>query len=72
MGVFPAYLNLTLMVLFNLSEGSILRQESIFWVLYASTWVLTTRWLELATSPAASHLPAHFNEPEMRHGYVLV
>jgi len=71
MGVFPL-IYLTLMVLFNLSEGSILRQESIFWVLYASTWVLTTRWLELATSPVGSHLPAHYSEPEMRPGYASV
>lgn len=47
LGVFPL-LYLTFMILFNCSEGSIIREENIFWVLYATMWVLTTRWLSLA------------------------
>jgi exopolysaccharide production protein ExoQ len=47
LGVFPL-LYLTFMILFNCSEGSIIREENIFWVLYAAMWVLTTRWLSLA------------------------
>jgi O-antigen ligase len=51
MGLFPL-LYLSFMLLTNCSEGTILKDESIFWVLYAAIWVLTTRWLELASSPA--------------------
>jgi exopolysaccharide production protein ExoQ len=51
LGLFPlSYL--TFMLLFNLSEGSIIREESIFWILYAAIWVLTTRWLDLADEAA--------------------
>lgn len=71
LGVFPL-IYLTLMIIFNLSEGSILKQESIFWVLYASTWVLTTRWLELATSPAGQRARMHVMEREMRPGFASV
>lgn len=57
LGLFPL-LYCVFMILFNFSESSILKQESVYWVLYAATWVLTTRWLALAaragrTVPAA-------------------
>jgi O-antigen ligase len=61
LGLFPlSYLSF--MLLFNLSEGSIIREESIFWIFYTVTWVLTTRWLDLArdavrrTDPTARSL----------------
>lgn len=64
LGVFPL-IYLSLMIVFNLSEGSILRQENLLWVLYAATWVLTTRWLELATSPAGQAVRARVSGAEM-------
>jgi exopolysaccharide production protein ExoQ len=51
LGLFPL-LYLSFMLLTNCTEGTILRDESIFWVLYAAIWVLTTRWLDLAGSRA--------------------
>ena len=69
LGVFPL-VYLTLMILFNLSEGSILRQESIFWVLYATTWVLTTRWLKLATSPTSQLTQTQFARVEAQPSVV--
>ena len=51
LGLFPL-LYLAFMVLFNCSEGTIIRDESIFWVMYATIWVLTTRWLDLAEAAA--------------------
>jgi len=54
LGLFPL-LYLSFMFLTNCTEGTILRDESIFWVLYAAIWVLTTRWLELASLPAMQH-----------------
>ena len=56
-GLFPL-LYLSFMIVFNFSESSILKQESVYWVLYAATWVLTTRWLELAAlspGPSSAH-----------------
>jgi O-antigen ligase len=56
MGLFPL-LYLSFMLLTNCTEGTILRDESVFWVLYAAIWVLTTRWLglaEAASRPAAT------------------
>ena len=47
LGLFPL-MYLSFMLFFNFSEGSIIREESIFWILYAGIWVLTTRWLGLA------------------------
>lgn len=46
-GLFPL-LYLSFMVLSNCSEGTFLKQESMFWVLFVGIWVLTTRWLQLA------------------------
>jgi len=52
LGLFPL-LYFSFMILFNFSESSILKQESVYWVLYAATWVLTTRWLQLAVTAAS-------------------
>jgi exopolysaccharide production protein ExoQ len=67
-GVFPL-IYLSLMILFNLSEGSILRQESLLWVLYAAIWVLTTRWLELATSPEGQRVRTQFGGAGVNPGF---
>jgi len=48
-GLFPL-VYFSFVIVFNISEGSILKQESLIWVLYAATWVLTTRWLQLVVS----------------------
>jgi exopolysaccharide production protein ExoQ len=57
LGLFPL-VNLGLMFFFNLSEGSIIREESNIWVLYIAIWVLTTRWLALAeTAPGRAPIP---------------
>jgi exopolysaccharide production protein ExoQ len=53
LGLFPI-LYFSFMILFNFSESSILKQENIYWVLYAATWVLTTRWLALAATLAST------------------
>jgi exopolysaccharide production protein ExoQ len=47
LGLFPL-MYMSFMILFNFSEGSIIREENLFWVLYVGLWVLTTRWLGLA------------------------
>jgi exopolysaccharide production protein ExoQ len=52
LGLFPM-LYLSFMILFNFSEGSIIREENLFWVLYATMWVLTTRWLDLKQAKVA-------------------
>jgi exopolysaccharide production protein ExoQ len=52
LGLFPM-LYLSFMILFNFSEGSIIREENLFWVLYATMWVLTTRWLDLKQAKMA-------------------
>jgi exopolysaccharide production protein ExoQ len=52
-GLFPL-LYLSFMVLSNCSEGTFIKQESMFWVLFVAIWVLTTRWLHLADASAAS------------------
>jgi exopolysaccharide production protein ExoQ len=57
LGLFPL-LYFTFLILFNLSEASILKQESMFWVLYVACWILTTRWLELAATASASTTPS--------------
>ena len=41
---------LSFVILTNCSEGTILKQESMFWVLYATFWAVTTTWLELGRS----------------------
>lgn len=50
---------LSFMFLFNLTEGSILRQDSIFWVLYVATYVFvivkTDRMLQPELAPAQAH-----------------
>jgi exopolysaccharide production protein ExoQ len=56
LGLFPV-LYFSFMIVFNFSESSILKQENIYWVLYAATWVLTVRWLALAER-AAETVPA--------------
>jgi exopolysaccharide production protein ExoQ len=53
LGLFPM-LYLCFMILFNFSEGSILREENLFWVLYATMWALTTRWLDLKQAAATA------------------
>jgi O-antigen ligase len=66
LGLFPL-LYLTFMILFNCSEGSIIREENMFWVLYATTWALTTRWLALAQTvtrkPVAAVSPVRRPRP---------
>lgn len=57
LGLFPM-LYLCFMILFNFSEGSIIREENLFWVLYAAMWVLTTRYLNLAEAKARQPVPA--------------
>jgi len=57
LGLFPL-VYLSFMILFNCSEGSIIREENMFWVLYAAMWVLTTRWLGLAEAAARRAVPA--------------
>ena len=41
---------LSFMLLYNLTEGSILRQNDIYWVLYVSTAVSLSRRLPLSRS----------------------
>jgi O-antigen ligase len=57
LGLFPL-VYLSFMLLFNFSEGSIIREENMFWVLYAAMWALTTRWLGLAEAAARRAVPA--------------
>jgi len=57
LGLIPL-MYLSFMLLFNFSEGSIIREESMFWVLYAALWVLTTRWLGLAEAAARQPAPS--------------
>jgi exopolysaccharide production protein ExoQ len=57
LGLFPL-LYCSFMILFNFSESSILKQENLYWVLYAATWVLTTRWLSLAAMAQSAPAPA--------------
>ena len=57
LGLYPL-LYISFMILFNFSEGSILREENLFWVLYATMWVLTTRWLDLKKAAAPQVAPA--------------
>jgi exopolysaccharide production protein ExoQ len=69
LGLFPM-LYLCFMILFNFSEGSIIREENLFWVLYAAMWVLTTRWLELAQARARRSVPAVSMASAVRTGVV--
>jgi O-antigen ligase len=64
LGLFPLlYLSFTLLT--NCSEGTIIKQESLFWVLYAAIWVLTTRWLELASSRSTQRTRARLSSENL-------
>jgi len=62
LGLFPV-LYFSFFMLFNLSETSILKQESMFWVLYIACWVLTTRWLNLSAIAAMRRTPPRTTAP---------